>query len=261
MTFSLLTYNVLFNRAFSKLEKILSKYNPDILCFQEVDTGEENLIRLEKYGYKLADYSNSLIKFGIVYGIATYYNPKKIKLLDTDSFDLPKSLYEVITTAFKILKGGGKPRTILRTDFELMKSNKKVAIYNIHLTLFGINRTRTKQLEIVLNHGLKETEVPTIISGDFNYFPYSRKKLEHLMNQYGFKEATKNLNYTFRIPDRKFGQYGFLQELGAKVVRNYYKKRLNPDYTFFKKIKLIKTERIEKEFSDHYPIISTFKID
>ena len=112
MTFSLLTYNVLFNRAFSKLEKILSKYNPDILCFQEVDTGEENLIRLEKYGYKLADYSNSLIKFGIVYGIATYYNPKKIKLLDTDSFDLPKSLYEVITTAFKILKGGGKPRTI-----------------------------------------------------------------------------------------------------------------------------------------------------
>src|SRR3989338_6941218 len=261
MTFSLLTYNVLFNKAFSQLGKILSKYKPDFLCFQEVDTNEDNLNRLEKYGYKLADYSNSLIKFGKVYGIATYFNPKKIKLIDTNYVNLPKSLLEMISAALKVLKGGSKPRTILRTDFLLAGKSKTVTIYNVHLTLIGINRTRNKQLEIVLNHGLNKNRFPTIITGDFNYFHYSRKKLENLMSSYGYKEATKGINYTFKISDSKFAKYNFFQRLGSILVKKYYNQNLKPDYTFYKKIKLLKTERIDEEFSDHYPIISTFKSD
>ncbi len=262
MTFSLLTYNVLFNKAFVKVEKMLDKYRPDILCFQEVETKEENLTSLEKFGYKLADYSNSFIKFGKVYGIATYFNTnfkaQKLKLIKTDSFNLPKSLYEVLTTIIRILKGENQPRTILRTDFLLTEKKKTVVIYNVHLSLFGINRTRTKQIEKVLNHGIKEDKFPLIITGDFNYFPYRRKKLENLMTKHGFREATRNINYTIRYPNRKFTKYSLIQNLAVKIIRKYVNHRLKVDYTFYKNLELIKTERIEKEFSDHYPIISTF---
>ena len=260
MTFSLLTYNVLFNKAFGKLEKIIFKYKPDILCFQEVDTSEENLAMMAKFGYKLADYSNSFIKFGRIYGIATYFNAKKLKLVKTDSFNLSKSVYETLSTLVRILKGGNNPRTILRTDFLLAKTHKTAAIYNIHLSISGINRTRTKQLEIILNHGLEDQKLPLIITGDFNYFPYRRKKLENLMTQYGFREATNKINYTVRYPDRKFAKYSFVDELAAKILRKYFNGRLKVDYTFFKNLELTKTERIEEEFSDHYPIISTFEI-
>lgn len=264
MTLSLLTYNVLFNKAFTQLENILSEYKPDVLCLQEVDTSEENLNKLAKFGYKLADYSNSFIMFGKVFGVSTYFNvklkTKKLKLVNTASFNLPKSLYEIFTTVIKILKGGNKPRTILRTDFLLEDNKKTIAIYNVHLSVFGINRTRTKQLEKVLNHGLTENKFPLIITGDFNYFPYRRKKLENLMMQYGFKEATRKINYTFRPPDRKYAKYNLIQDLAAKIIRKYFHNRLKVDYTFYKNLRLIKAERIEIQFSDHYPLISTFKI-
>src|SRR3989344_4360614 len=136
MTFSLLTYNVLFNKAFLQIENILYKYKPDIVCLQEVDTSSNNLTRLEKFGYKLADYSNSFIQFGKIYGIATYFNPEKLKLIKSNSFNLPKSIYELIITLIRILRGGNKPRTILRTDF-LLNKKKSISIFNIHLSLQG----------------------------------------------------------------------------------------------------------------------------
>ena len=260
MTFSLLTYNVLFNKAFTQLEKMLHEYSPDVLCLQEVDTSEVNLAKLGKFGYKLADYSNSFIKFGRIYGIATYFNLKKLRLVKTDSFNLPKTLLEILSAIVKILKGGNKPRTILRTDFLLAGKNEIITIYNIHLSLSGINRTRTKQIEKALNHDIQDKKQPVIITGDFNYFPYRRKKLENLMTKYGFREATKKIGYTIRYPDRKFAKYSFIQALASKIIRRYFNGRLKVDYTFYKNLRSVKTERIEKEFSDHYPIISTFKV-
>ena len=260
MDFKLLSYNVLFNKAFPKLEKIFLKYDPDILCLQEVDTNEDNLLSLEKYGYQLADYSNSALKFGSIYGIATYFKPNKIVLKSSDSYDLPKSFYELLITAFRLFRGGNKARTILKTDLQFKTTNKKVSIYNIHLTLLGINRERKKQLQSVLKQEIYSNKAPVILTGDFNYFPYRRKTLEELMTKHGFEEATKNLMYTMRIPPKSFARYGFLQEIGAKFARKFYKNRLKPDYTFYKNITLIKTERIRKEFSDHYPIIFTFEL-
>ena len=78
MTFSVLTYNTLFNRAVNKLDIIVSQLHPDILCLQEVETEEKNLKKIENLGYRLADYSNSFIKFGKIYGVATFYNPNKL---------------------------------------------------------------------------------------------------------------------------------------------------------------------------------------
>lgn len=260
MNISLLTYNLLFNKAFDWLGKLLVKYQPDVICLQEVDTNEANLLKLNKFGFKLADYSNSFIQFGKIYGIATYYNPKKLKLVDTNSFNLPKSFYEAFTSFIKILKAGSQPRTILKTDFASVKGNKQITIYNIHLSVYGINRTRTKQLETILNHKTIKTRLPFIITGDFNYFPYRRKNLERIMSKHGLREATSSINYTIRFPDRKFARYSFFQELAAKFVRKYFNNKVKADYTFYKNLKLTKTERIEEKFSDHYPILCNFKI-
>ncbi|OGK13716.1 hypothetical protein A3C98_04735 [Candidatus Roizmanbacteria bacterium RIFCSPHIGHO2_02_FULL_37_15] len=260
MSFSLLTYNVLFNKAFIELEQILYQDKPEILCLQEVEASEKNLARLNKFGYRLADYSNSFIKFGKIFAVATYFNAEKLKLVKTDSFSLPKSIYEMFIAVLNIIKGKNTPRTILRTDFLLTKNKKRVAIYNIHLTVEGINRTRTNQLQTILNHTIKDTKLPIVLTGDFNYFPYRRKRLENLLLRYGFKEATNKISYTIRYPDRSFTRASFVQELVYKIVRKYFNGRLKVDYTFFKNIKLVGSKRVEKEFSDHYPIISTFKI-
>ena len=63
MQFSLLTYNTLLNDAQKGLHLIFNKYNPDLVCLQEMDTDAKNIEKIEKLGYSLADYSNGFIKF------------------------------------------------------------------------------------------------------------------------------------------------------------------------------------------------------
>ena len=78
MNLSLLTYNTLFNNAVGKLDEVVNIYHPDIICLQEALTGEKSIKKIEKWGYKLADYSNSFVKFGKIFGVITFYNPKAL---------------------------------------------------------------------------------------------------------------------------------------------------------------------------------------
>lgn len=259
--FSILTYNVLFNKATPHLKKIVTTYKPDILCLQEVDTNSDNLNKLEEFNYKLADYSNSFIKYGMIFGVATYFNAHKLRLTKSDSLNLPKSIYEILLTIIRILRGGNKPRTTLRTDFQLRSDGRIIIVHNVHLTTLATNHVKVKQLEKALNYEVLQKKAPIIITGDFNYLPYQRKALEQLMQEYNLKEATKNINYTYIGElDKKKTEYNFLQLILARIAKKFYTNRLKMDYTFFKGLKLIKTERIEVDFSDHYPIISYFNL-
>lgn len=77
MDFSLLTYNTLYGDAVVGLKKICDSQHPDIICLQEIATTNQTFGKIEQLGYKLADYSNAFIKFGRIYGVATFYNPEK----------------------------------------------------------------------------------------------------------------------------------------------------------------------------------------
>lgn len=238
MQISLLTYNLYYGRALPNLKKVLSEYKPDIVTVQEIETSEENLRSIEKMGFKLADYSNSFFKHQKIYGIATYYNEEKIKFNRSQSINLPRGVYEILLF---ILRGGNNPRTVLTTDFSLKSNSKNFTIYNLHLTTWGTNGVRIKQIKETFQT-LDINNHPSMIAGDFN-FTYGRRQFEMLIERYSLKEATNNIIFTM-----------------ASKFLNLIPIYLKVDYILYQNIKLVKTEKIDVRYSDHYPIISYFDL-
>ena len=260
MTFSILTYNTLFNRAVEEIKPVILKHKPDILCLQEVKTEEENLKKMEKLGLKLADFSNSFIKFGTVYGVATFYNPKKFKHLGSSPLHSGSSLTEILFQLFQALLGYNKPKTFLKSDFKDKASGKSMSICNIHLYVVGSNALRIKHIkEVLLAIEIKE-KAPLVLAGDFNYFPYQRRRLENLMKAYRLKEATKNIFQTIKFTrDGLFENFNLFQRISLKLAKKLLQ-NLKIDYIFYRGLALKKTERVEVRFSDHFPIVSYFRL-
>lgn len=259
MEFSILTYNVLFNRAVSKLRSVIEQKQPDILCFQEIETNEPNLQSLEHDDYRLADFSNSFIKFGTIYGVATYYNTKCLTHINTEIISLPKSIYEVIVTIIRLLRGGNRARTVLRTDFIHKKTNRRITVYNTHLSSFGSNSIRYKQLEKMLRDIHPTVNHALLVAGDFNHLPYQRKKLEDLVHSYGLREATNELPFTFTY-DFSLPHIGSIQRFLGKLWLKIVPRQIKIDYIFYAHVLHEKTERLKNPYSDHFPVLSTFTL-
>lgn len=261
MDISILTYNVLYNKALGGLEGIFEEYEPDIICLQEVDTDEVNLKKLQKFDYLLADYSNSFIKFGRIFGVATFYNPKKLNFIRSSRHVLPRSIYELFSAAVRLLIGGNQRRTFLETSFTTKTDKKRLSIYNVHLSLYGSNGARIKQIREAATDVEISKKNPTVLAGDFNYFPYNRKRLEDLLKINGFHEATKNIMYTVTYSATgKKERYNFIQRLGVRFARKFFSGKIKADYIFYKNLTHQDTKRIDLHLSDHLPILSMFEI-
>lgn len=262
MNFSLLTYNVLYNKAFLKLDALIQEYRPDIICLQEINTSRVNLYKLKSRGYILADFANSFIQFGEVYGVATYFKTEKFSLNKSNQVNLSMTLSEIFFTAIQVLMGQRKPKTILKTELLHKKTRKKITIYNTHLIYIATNALRINHIQQALKPFNGDKKSALIVCGDFNYYPYSRGKLEKVMKKYGLIEATKNILPTIKFSkDGKFEHFNFIQRLGIRIInKTSISKRIKTDYVFYKKINLARSKRIEVRHSDHYPILTTFRI-
>lgn len=256
MQFSVLTYNTLLYDAQRGLSAIFKKYVPDIVCLQEMDTDEKNIMHIEKLGYQLADYSNGFIKFGVVYGVATFIRSQAGKCINSKSITLPRGLGEAIGFILRIFKTQKKDRTVLKTEFMLGNSKQKVVVYNIHLSAHGANGIRIKQLERTLSDIKRLNSTATILLGDFNY-PFGRKKLEELMQLNGFSEATNAIGFT---TNGNLLYYTFIEKILIKVLRFFIGKKNKLDYIFYKNCKVVSTIRIDASLSDHFPILAKFEI-
>ncbi len=257
---SLLTYNVLYNNAFNEIKALINRHHPDLVCLQEIDTNENNLHLLEKQGYRLADYSNSFIKFGQIFGVATFYNPNRLKFTRSITLELPRSIYEIILLVIRLLRGGNKPRTVLKTDF-CLKGNQKITVYNTHLAVFETNGARVKQMKKILKFIDTNKKLSVIITGDFNYHPYQRKQLESIMEKHNLSEATNNLTYTMQLStDGKKEKYNLFQKVFSKILYKLYTDRFKLDYVFYKNMVVKETKRVNARFSDHFPILSIFEV-
>jgi len=239
MKLSLLTYNTLYGRATSQILPLIKKKKPDILCLQELEINQQSFKMLETNHYKLADFSNSFIRLGRVFGIATFYNSQKVRVTKTESFNMPRSIWE---TLLVIVKGGNKPRTIIITEFIDKNKKNKITVCNLHFTPWASAGLRLKQMKKALDDMRLKKDDKIIIAGDFN-FPYERKRFEQILKKNSLKEATNNI--FFSLTNKILGFLSF---------------KLKADYILYKNIKNIKTERINVRFSDHYPIMAEFEI-
>ena len=139
MNLSLLTYNTLFNNAANKINLVIDRYHPDIVCLQEALTNDNNVKNFEKLGYKIADYSNSFVKFGKIFGVITFFNPKTLVYKDSFTLNMGTSLGEYFFYLFQVILGYNKPKTILRTDFLHKLTKKRVSVCNVHLYVIFSN--------------------------------------------------------------------------------------------------------------------------
>lgn len=261
MIIKYLTYNSLFNNGFENFEKILKIVEPDIITFQEVLTQKENLLSLEKYGYKLANFENSFYRLGKIYGVASYFKKDKFSLKKTYLLEKKSFIINHFFDLFSRVLTIGRQKTFLVVDLIEKKSKKIITFCNTHLFVIGSNNLRIKYLTKTLNEINVKKKKIFFLSGDFNYYPYQRKKLEMTMKKYQLKEATKNINQTIKISKNEdiFNYLHLTQKLTSRLF-NVFLKNLKIDYIFYKGATLLKSERLEVRFSDHYPIISYFKI-
>lgn len=257
MNFSLMTYNTLFNQAVDKLTDLLKKYQPDILCLQEIETTEKNLQTICSLGYSLADYSNCFIKFGKIYGLATFYKNNKFKMSKSNIIFLRRSIIEFITSIDHFFRKTNQLRTVLTTRLLELNSKKSVIVYNTHLSAYGTNSIRLKQIKQILETTKRINHHTIIMTGDFNY-PFGRKKLEEITKSYLLKEATNKIPFTFISMNET--SYNWLLWIGHLIIKLLGIKNYKLDYIFYKNIICLGSEKINVGFSDHFPIISRFKL-
>ncbi|MFH1827128.1 MAG: endonuclease/exonuclease/phosphatase family protein [bacterium] len=240
MKFSVLTYNLKFNKAAETIKELLLKYLPDIVCFQEIAITDSSFELIENLGYRLADYSNSFIRRKEVFGVTTFYNSKAFSPIKSNSFNLPTNFYQIVSF---FLHGNKNPRTVLKNELIHKKSKKHITLYNIHLSPFATNNLRTRQIKNTFEDMSLDKSEAVIIAGDFN-FPYGRKRFENLISEHKLKEATSNINFT----------------LEKRIVKNITIK-LKLDYVLYKKLKLLSNKKISNfNKSDHFPILSVFNV-
>jgi len=219
---------------------VIKKHNPDIVCVQEYSVNQDSVAKFEALGYELADYSYSFFKHFKIYSIATYFNPKRITHNNGTSINLARGIYELALAFFRLSRFS---RTALNNDFQLKSSRQKFRVCNLHLSAMqSSNKVRGKQLRNLLDYLNSETAIPTVIIGDFNYV-YGRKSLEKIFEDYGFREATNNLLFTIEW-----------------VILRVFRIRRKADYVWFRNIKSINTQKIERQHSDHFPVLSEFEI-
>ncbi len=238
MLLSVLTCNTLFGKAIGELNEIAKKNKVDVVSLQEVETEEENLKQINGDDYLLADFSNSFIQFNQIFGLATYYRKDSLSFNESENFGLTRSLPE---TLMMFLRVGRSERTVLKTEFTVKSTGKKLTVYNIHCSSWSTNKVRDRQIQQLLSDLQTDFPNPTIIMGDFNY-PYGRRKFEKLISRYGLKEATNNIFYSY-----EFKLFGFIPI------------KWKNDYILYKNLILKETKRLKINSSDHYPIISTFE--
>jgi len=234
-----LSYNLFNSRGIVEMGEIVAKHAPDIICVQEYNVSQEGIDKMSALGYELADYSYSFLKYFKIYSIATFYNPKTVKHQDGSSIDLVRGFYELILSIIRI---GGDKRTALNNNFVYLSNGKEFKVCTVHLTAMqSTNQIRTKQLEVALNYLNQETKIPSILIGDFN-FMYHRKKLEKLLLQFGYEEATSNLRYTMEW-----------------ILLLFFRLRMKPDYVWYRNLRKVSCERLPHRLSDHFPILAEFK--
>jgi len=146
----------------------------------------------------------------------------------------------------------------------------KINVINLHLEPWG-QYTRENQMKMIKYYWLENTNIPTIIGGDFNALsPHAKKNGYYMQDAPWFIDKAK-WNIKNDITISTLLNAGFKEAdptiLSLKNSKNYTFPSNNPkekiDFIFAKKkIRIIKgfVYKEAKEASDHLPIVTEIKI-
>lgn len=228
---TVLSYNVEYGKKLDDIYKWIKSLDskPQIICFQEFPEDEVEKINKNKiFNNQSIFFAKGLSAKEKFYGELTVIDSDKLKLIESKYIDFGPDHLESLFKR-KVIK-----RSAIIIEFKMHDNVYSLA--NIHLTPASLHSKRRKQLTKVI----EESRVPnSIIVGDFNYSSLLNKKgLITFMDKFGFLLAGENLitnKYKYKIP----------QQL---------------DYVFYKNVKHLNTEVFDLPYSDHFPVLSQFKV-
>lgn len=271
---SILIYNILSgvytNKIFASLNGV-NVSNTDIICFQEFpEDNNFSSIFGQYFGrdYSLEKSFNWITTPTRRFGLATFYNNRKLNLIESKTLNLPGvelTIWEKMFT-WSITKGTVRhfDRTALVTIFEYEK--KPLLVVNTHLAWEGGRKNQIKQLDYILSEieNLDNTiKNKVILCGDFNVSAQSRfsQQFFNKLKKTSFYDMTNTIPYSvdlsspFSFPDDKTRLVQSLLHLSVKLLNKIgINTKQKIDYVFGKNVEYVFSELYKLEGSDHYPI-------
>ena len=243
-TFTLMSYNVrLFNlynwikedSIPSKIQDFITEESPNILCFQEYDSGA--VIDFKSYPYK--HQTNTSTNKSELAILSTY------KILDSGFIDFPNSANSAIyadiliesdtTRVYNVhLQSSGIDTNVNVESLDSEQSNK--LLKRIGMTF----KAQQSQAELVVSH-VEKSPYKVVVCGDFNNTVYS----------YVYRMLKGDLLDAFDASGSGFGRtFNF----------RYFPVRI--DFILADKRFAIKSfQNYSVPYSDHFPILSQFTLD
>ncbi len=215
-----ISYNLRKHRAVGELAALAETPDLDALCLQEVNAAE---LPAEIGSLHLADTTkrNRL-------GLAVYYRKDRYEQLDSRSFELKKSLHDLVFSP--------TPERLVGSLLVERETGQRLVIASFHAApLTALNSLRRTQIKAA--HALLQelgSGAPIIMVGDYNY-PLFKDDLS---------ERVKKTGYDLSLSDRR-------TYTAYKFFRGHF------DFVTSQGITVEGVETLARGSSDHIPILVT----
>jgi endonuclease/exonuclease/phosphatase family metal-dependent hydrolase len=259
--FKILSYNVNLFRmyywsdkspSFPKIAEFIKESNVDLVCFQEFYISEGKLS--EKLTRDLLD-MNSHIEYVIKtnttgYGIATF---SKFPIVKKGEIQFENTSNACIYTDIMVgedtiriynchlqsLRLKERNLSFLLNENHKEDRNTVSELKDISFKFRDALKKRAQQVNMIVEE-VKKCKYPFIICGDFNDSPIS----------YTYNELTYNMHDAFKEVGKGF----------ANTYVRFFPYRI--DYILYNEgLKAVNFSSPRVDFSDHYPVLSSFKIE
>lgn len=215
-----ISYNLRKHRAVGELAALAETRDLDALCLQEVNAAE---LPAEIGSLHLADTTkrNRL-------GLAVYYRKDRFEQLDSRSFELKKSLHDLVFSP--------TPERLVGSLLVDRETGERLVLASFHAApLTALNSLRRTQIKAA--HALLQelgSGAPIIMVGDYNY-PLFKDDLS---------ERVKKTGYDLSLSDRR-------TYTAYKFFRGHF------DFVTSQGITVEGVETLARGSSDHIPILVT----
>ena len=221
----IISYNLWHSKADAELVGLVTA-DPDLdaLCLQEVyRTGVP-----ERIGHlRLAHHTGRNLL-----GLAVYANAERYEVLQTEAFELKKSLHDVVFER--------TPERLVGTHLKNRETGQEVVLASFHAApLTALNSLRRKQIatahELLTDLG---DGAPVLMVGDYNY-PLFHNRLGERLGRSGYDLVLSDKR-TYRAFKLVRGHFDFVTSYGMEIVD---------------------VQTLRRGRSDHLPILVTAKVN